>query len=153
MAERCCTGSESIVPFACSVCRTSGSSVDELTVKALLTESALRRFEPGEHRFCAVASCDVVYFDGAGRTFTTTDVRVGVWQKASPGARTLCYCFGENETDIRNEVQLTGASTAVERIRADIDAGRCACEVRNPKGACCLGDVTQIVERITEHGQ
>jgi hypothetical protein len=153
MAACCCSGSENTVPtLACPLCRTNGSSVDELTVKAVLTESALRQFEPAAHRFCAVASCDVVYFDAVGRTFTTTDVRVSVWQKASPGARTICYCFGENETDIRNEIQLTGGSKAVERIRADIDAGRCACEVRNPKGACCLGDVTQIVQWIADHG-
>jgi hypothetical protein len=27
-------------------------------------------------------------------------------------------------------------------------AGRCACEVRNPRGACCLGDVAAVVKRV-----
>ena len=34
---------------------------------------------------------------------------------------------------------------AVDRVRAHIAAGRCACEIRNPKGTCCLGDVIAAV--------
>ena len=116
-------------------------------MKALLSETALRRFKHGVYRFCADASCDVVYFDGAGETFTTADLRVPVWQKQASGARTICYCFGENETDIKAEIARTGRSKAEARVRAHIQAGRCACEVRNPKGACCLGDVMQAVKR------
>ena len=126
--------------------------MEQLTLKALLTESALHRFERGEYRFCPDASCDVVYFDAAGRTFTTADLRVPVWQKQPPGARTICYCFGENETDIRAELAHIGRSRAEERVRAHIEAGRCVCEVRNPKGACCLGDITQAVKRVVAHG-
>lgn len=88
-----------------------------------------------------------MYFDAEGRTFTTGDLRVPAWQKQTPGARTICYCFGENEADIRAKIELTGRSKAEARVRAHIQAGRCACQVRNPKGACCLGDITQIVER------
>jgi hypothetical protein len=121
-------------------------------VKALLIESALQRFEPGAYRFCSDADCNVVYFDADGHLFTTDDLRVPVWLKEPPGARMICYCFGENETDIRAEVERTGASKAVDRVRDHIEAGRCACEVRNPKGSCCLGEVTHAVKRIAEHG-
>jgi hypothetical protein len=123
--------------------------VEELTVRALLSATALQRFERGAYRFCPDASCDVVYFDSAGRTFTTADLRVPVWQKQAPGARTICYCFGENETDIRAEIDRIGRSAAETRVREHIQAGRCACEVRNPTGACCLGDVTQAVKRMS----
>jgi len=78
------------------------------------------------------------------------DVRVPIWQKQSPGDRMICYCFGENEADISAEIQRTGESHAVERVRAHISAGRCACEVRNPRGACCLGDVTNAVEYLRQ---
>ena len=64
----------------------------------------------------------------------------------------ICYCFGENEADISAEVEQTGRYNAVERVRVHIASGRCACDVRNPKGACCLGDVTQAVKRITANG-
>jgi hypothetical protein len=153
MGECCCSGPAGTAStFACSACRTKGQPVDELTIKALLIESALRRFEPGTYRFCPDADCNVVYSDASGRAFTTRDLRVSVWQKEPPGARMICYCFDENEADITVEVEQTGTSKAVERVRGHIEVGRCACEVRNPTGACCLGDIIQAVKRISEHG-
>lgn len=135
----------------CGRCLTKGQPVGELTVKALLAEQALRRFEHGVYRFCPNGDCAVVYFDAAGHAFTTNDVRVPVWQKNPVGTRTLCYCFDENEVSMRAEVKQTGRSAAVERVRAHIAADRCACDVRNPRGACCLGDLIQAVNRMTEH--
>jgi hypothetical protein len=104
--------------------------------------------EPTDYRFCADAGCDVVYFGGTGSHFGTGDLRVPVWQKLPGGSRQLCYCFGESEATIRTEIDATGRSAAIERIREHIAAGRCACEVRNPRGACCLGDVTAAVKRV-----
>ena len=134
-----------------SRCPSSGSAgvaVDLQTVKALLTETALRRLTIGDYRFCQDAACDVVYFDGSGTSFGPSDIRVGVWQKQPFGSRPICYCFGESEASIRSEVENDGRSLAVERVREHIAAGRCACEVRNPRGACCLGDVTAAVKRV-----
>lgn len=133
---------------ACPVSRTKGVAVELQTIKALLTETALGRLEPGSYRFCADPACVVVYFDESGHTFMTTDLRVSVWQKEPFGERMVCYCFGENEADIRAEVARDGSSRAAERVRAHIQAGRCACEIRNPRGACCLGDVTAAVKRV-----
>ena len=119
-----------------------------LTVKTLLTEAALGRLPPGDLRFCPDGGCDVVYFGGNGVRFATADVRVPIWQKLPVGARQLCYCFGESEASIRTEIELTGASSAAARIRGHIAEGRCACEVRNPRGVCCLGDVMAATKRI-----
>jgi hypothetical protein len=134
-----------------SRCPSSGSvgvAVDCQTVKALLTEIALRRLETGAYRFCADRDCDVVYFDGDGRCFRSADVRVPVWQKEPFGARMICYCFAESEASIRMELDAHRLCSVVERVRAHIDAGRCACEVRNPRGACCLGDLIAAVKRV-----
>lgn len=103
---------------------------------------------PGKPVELRTVECDVVYFTPAGGTYATGDLRVPVWQKEPPGGRVLCYCFGENEAGICNEIRETGTSQVVERVRAHIEAGRCACEVRNPRGACCLGDVSAVVRRI-----
>jgi hypothetical protein len=122
--------------------------VDLLTVKALLTEHAFRRLDVTDYRFCAEAGCKVVYFGSNGQRFTVTDVRVPVWQKQPFGQRMVCYCFDENEAAIRLEIEGHGKSDAVERVRHHIGAGRCACDVRNPHGSCCLGDVTAAVNRL-----
>jgi hypothetical protein len=119
-------------------------------VKALLTESALRRLSAREYRFCPDAGCDVVYFSADDEPLTTADVRVPVWQKLPFGDRPICYCFGESEASIRSEFAACAASKAVERVREHIAAERCACEVRNPRGACCLGDVIAAVKRVED---
>jgi hypothetical protein len=149
----CCCPEKTVEPNASARCPDSGSlgkGVDRQTVKALLMEEALQRVTTGDYRFCADADCDVVYFSADGARFATTDVRVRVWQKLPFGARPVCYCFGESEASIRTEIEVTGQSSAVSRIREHIAAGRCACEVRNPRGACCLGDVIAAVKRIVE---
>jgi len=102
----------------------------------------------GLYRFCADPTCAVVYFDDEGHVFNTTDLRVPVWQKQPAGARMICYCFDENETSMAQEFAQTGRCDASLRVRDHIAAGRCACEVQNPRGACCLGDVMKAVARI-----
>lgn len=104
---------------------------------------ALERLSPGEHHFCASACCPVVYF-GAGDVFSREDVLVPVFQKEPEGLRTVCYCFDVTEDQIRREVQATGASVSAERIRVLLRDDRCACEVRNPQGTCCLGNVAAV---------
>jgi hypothetical protein len=118
------------------------------TVKALLTMTALQRLEAGAYRFCPDPACDVVYFDERGHTFSTADIRVRVWQKQPEDNRVLCYCFGETESDMRAEIAAAGFSNAAERVRSHIQAGRCACEVRNPRGSCCLGEITAALKRL-----
>jgi hypothetical protein len=122
--------------------------VERRTVQALLTESALQRLSNRDYRFCADPACNVVYFDDEGSGFTTTDLRVPVWQKHAFGDRQVCYCFGVSEASIRAEIDVAGTSRAVDRIRAHIAAGRCACDLRNPRGACCLGDVIAAIARV-----
>ncbi|MCK9905406.1 hypothetical protein MXD63_36140, partial [Frankia sp. Cpl3] len=33
----------------------------------------------------------------------------------------------------------------VDRIKTQVQAGRCACEIHNPQGTCCLGNVSAFV--------
>jgi Zinc binding domain len=109
---------------------------------------ALCRLLPGEYRFCPDPDCDVVYFSTDGQRFTTAEVRVPVWQKLPFGDRPICYCFGESEASMRAEIASGAGVRLIERVRAHIAAKRCACDVRNPRGACCLGDVIASVGRI-----
>jgi hypothetical protein len=132
----------------CPTCGTSGRVVDLQTVKALLLKAALARLELSGYRFCRNAVCETVYFSDSGSTvFGRADLRVPVWQKEPAGARMICYCFGENEADIRREIEQRGTSEAAQRVRKHVRDGRCACDVRNPRGACCLGDVIAAIAR------
>ena len=133
---------------ACATCTERGSPVQRQTVKALLTELALRRVLLTHYRFCGNPACETVYFGDAGDQFGAHEIRVPVWQKQPSGARLLCYCFGETESGIRNELLEHRRTDVVARIREHITAQRCACVIRNPRGVCCLGDVITAVKRI-----
>lgn len=88
----------------------------------------------------------MVYFGDAGDQFAKDELSVRCKEPA--GARLLCYCFGETEAGIRAELREHGCSKVVERIRRHISAGRCTCEIRNPRGSCCLGDVVAALKRL-----
>jgi hypothetical protein len=148
MTDCCKSGTEAKEHTnSCPRCGERGAAVELRAVKSLLKEGALVRVNCVSHRFCKTPSCQAVYYDEHGQVFVRDDVRVGVWHKEPYGERAICYCFGETESSIRTEL-LAGDSTAVARVRAHIEAGRCACDVRNPRGVCCLGDLTSAVQRV-----
>ena len=94
------------------------------------------------------------YFEEqGGHSFTTDDLRVRVGVKESADPIPLCYCFGFDESHIRDEISKTGETTVPKRISTLILEGLCACESRNPSGACCLGDVNRAVKRLTGNEQ
>ena len=151
----CCPPAGTETPAAdtgelCPSCGTKGARVDPITLKALLTSDGLRRGVPPSPRYCSSAHCDVVYFDnGVCVIFRERDVTVPVHAKhAEDETVQVCYCFGFTERSIRNNVETTGSSGATESITAEVKAGRCACELRNPKGSCCLGDVARVERRV-----
>ncbi len=145
MSACCATENQPAVVSAdaCPLCGSRGVRVDPITLKALLVPEALRRGIPPAPRFCATRECLIVYFDAiAGVTFTESDVSVPVYAKRSEDANVpVCYCFGITRQTLRAKANRGGAERASLRINADVKAGHCACEVRNPKGTCCLGDV------------
>jgi hypothetical protein len=138
----------------CLTCGSLGTPVSSTTVKALLTSAALSRLGSGHLGFCSNSTCPVVYFGPGSSTFAEHDLQVVVWQKRPVGGRCLCYCFGENEDSMTAELRQTGHIRAVERVRDHLAAGRCACELRNPRGTCCLRDLVDAEHRLCEvaHG-
>jgi hypothetical protein len=77
------------------------------------------------------------------------DLRESVFQKQPYRDETLvCYCFQHTVGSIRAEIIQTGVSTVIDQIMAGIQAGQCACDIRNPQGSCCLGNVRRLVRRF-----
>jgi hypothetical protein len=145
--EACCAArAESRAgPTRCPACGQRGRRVERITLRALLRPEALERRAAAEHRFCPTPSCEVVYF-GQGEVFRRDDVLVPVFQKEPEGRRTVCYCFAVREDEIQREVEDSGRSASAARIRALVRDERCACEVRNPQGSCCLGNVAAMAK-------
>jgi hypothetical protein len=113
----------------------------------MLNDVSLRTLAPSTYYFCPEPGCDVVYFSRQGECYSKEDLRTLVWQKEPLGNRLLCYCFGENEQAIAAEIAATGTSDALGRVKEHVRLGRCACEIRNPQGICCLADLKAAIAR------
>ncbi len=149
MSDCCSVGDGSKAPavMACPVNGARSKQVDMLTVKSLVRHLPLG-MPNTQYYFCEAPSCDAVYFplDTQAPLFRRGDLVVRVGAKEIEGPLLVCYCFGFTRQDIWDEIRSTGKSTVVKRITAEVEAGRCACEVKNPSGKCCLGDVTRTIK-------
>ncbi len=118
------------------------------TIKHQVRPEFLAAVEDGSFNFCRTALCNAVYFNDRRLVLTKADVRQRIGVKETEDPVPICYCFGFTEKMIVEELRATGHCTIPQRIAAEVKAGNCACEVRNPQGSCCLGSVTAAVKRL-----
>lgn len=150
MPNCCLTSKHSICsmptaqPGLCPACRGKGKSVGVLTVKNLVRDHA-RVVASDTHWFCRTPDCEVVYFSDSA-IFRKPDLKVRVGIKETGDPIPLCYCFDYSRADIRRDIEESGSTKIPDEINAEIRGGFCACEVKNPSGTCCLGDVNRAVE-------
>ena len=147
----CCSGScEMEKPVdVCEQCGARVQTVPRETLESLLTPEAAKRLQPGTYFFDPSPHCDVVYFSNQQNSyFTKRDVRIRIGIKETEPPIPICYCFGHTVESARAEIQATGQSTVAGQITKEIQAGNCACEVKNPSGRCCLGEVNKAIIRI-----
>lgn len=157
----CCTSAETIVVqevgdepkieirSKCSQCAGVSRCVTKKTMLLMLKPEIFEQINDGQYYYCSNFDCDIVYFpEQQGTVFYTNDLRVRVGTKEKQDPKPLCYCFGFDESDFRDEINRTGKMATLGRIAELLKAGMCACETRNPSGACCLGDITKTVKRL-----
>ena len=138
----------------CRDCKGQSRPVLRRTVLLMLKPELLEHAMTGAYRFCSARDCAVVYFEEHGsHQFTVDDLRIRVGVKVKHDPIPLCYCFGFNESHIRDEISRAGDSTIPERISRLIREGLCACEARNPLGMCCLGEVNKTANRLRDSSQ
>jgi hypothetical protein len=138
-------------PSMCVRCGSQSSRVSQRTVLSMLKPEFLEAAMNGTYRFCPSRECQVVYFEENGiRVFTVDDLRIIVGIKATSDPIPVCYCFGFDESHLREEISQTGSTTVPERISRLVREGLCACDVRNPSGNCCLGELTKTAKRLME---
>ena len=134
----------------CPECGSTGKLVQGQTLKAMLSVS-LREVRGARYLFCQTPACPVVYFSEDGKqTFTAEQVRERVYQK-EPEARDVfvCYCFRHRAGKLRS-ASPEERTAILEDINTGINAGQCACDLRNPQGSCCLGNVRAMIKRLEQ---
>ena len=133
----------------CRNCEGQSRPVSRKTVLLMLKPHLLEQAMTGKYSFCSARDCPVVYFEEQNKnSFSIDDLRVTVGVKATEDPIPLCYCFGFDESHIRDEISGTGVTTIPARISILIREGLCACDTRNPAGACCLGEVNKAVKDL-----
>ncbi|HEX9224964.1 MAG TPA: hypothetical protein VF860_16665 [Candidatus Acidoferrales bacterium] len=157
MSDCCSVNAKPGAPPAVMSCPLNGArskQVDMLTVKSLVRQLPLG-MPNTQYYFCEAPGCDAVYFplDTRAPTFRRGDLIVRVGSKETADPIPICYCFGFTRKDIQREIAETGRSTIPNRIKTEVKAGNCACEVKNPSGKCCLGDVMRTVkDKLSQKG-
>ena len=144
------SGGKSKVTGESGACLTNGvvgKRVDTQIVKAMLA-LPLYLLSSDAYRFCADPDCPTVYYSEDGQQiFDEADLRERVYQKhADDKEISICYCFNHTVGSIGSEITESGKSSVVEEITAGIKAGQCACDIRNPQGDCCLGNVHALIK-------
>jgi len=155
VTESCCElhPPECCGPAKCPACGGLGKPVKRITLGALLKPEHRSQIPVrDEFCFCRTPACDVVYFLPDKTLFRKDDLSVRVGLKA-PNDPTVpaCYCFGWTPEKIQAEIAATGKSTAIDKIKAQVKAGNCYCEITNPQGSCCLGNVSKAIKEIQKN--
>lgn len=148
----CCSNKQpaeaSGAPARCPRCGAAGKPVETVTLKHMVKPEFLEVVNTAGFLFCRSPNCDVVYFHPNGTRLTKADVRVRVGLKESEDPVQICYCFGFTEGMAGKEIESTGKCTIQDRISAEMKRDLCACEIRNPQGSCCLGNVAAAIKRL-----
>jgi hypothetical protein len=135
----------------CPITDTKGKQVDNATIKSLVSIS-LRKIHQSAYYFCGEANCDVVYFSEDGsHLIHTHELQANVYQKEPEDPDVLiCYCFQHKAEQVKADIKATGKTMIVDDIKAGIKAGQCACDLRNPQGDCCLGNVYLLIKQLKQ---
>ena len=134
----------------CPSCHEKAKGVLGKTVAHLVKEVSKLKFDDFDgFYYCKTPTCKTVYFR-EGTVLTQEDMSVVVGLKEGATPATVCYCFDWTKEKIQKELEATGEATALEDIKAKMENPGCSCEVLNPSGGCCLGDVGKVIKEIKE---
>ena len=136
----------------CPQCEGVGKPVSILTVKSMLAVS-LRSLSGRDYLFCPSEKCSVVYFTADhSEAYGLSDVRERVYQKEPEADNvSICYCFRHTVGEVR-AARDEARQLLLQDIRDGIQRGQCACDVRNPQGSCCLGNVVVLGRALASAG-
>ncbi|MFN3603301.1 MAG: putative iron-sulfur cluster-binding metallochaperone [Leptonema sp. (in: bacteria)] len=146
----CCNFSEisKFQKISCPSCNQQSSfKIKNNTLKHLLKLEKLQVIANTTYYFCSTSNCNIVYFSKERNSyFTKEDVQVKVFSKDEGEEIPICYCFGWSRKKIKEAIK--NKINPMKEIEKNVRKGICHCEVKNPKGRCCLGDVYKFVQNM-----
>ena len=152
--QECSTDLEKRPDSVCPKNRNVCKPVPRITVETLLRPEHRHSLVSLPYFFCDSPDCDVVYVSASGKEVITTSqlsVRVGIKETKDPIP--LCYCFNFDRKAVWDDIRFKGTPDIPKIIAQRIKAGECRCEVTNPSGSCCLGDIHRAVKQAEKSGK
>lgn len=144
----CCVIQHEGAPPTCPVNGQVCKPVGRITLDSLLRPEVRASLTQQPYYFCDAPDCDTVYVSTLGDHLVTKDqltVRVGIKETEDPIP--LCYCFALDRKDVREDILSKGATEIPKIITDRVRAGECRCEITNPSGTCCLGNVYRAIKQ------
>jgi len=135
----------------CSESATDSKKIQRRTIEHMVKPELADKILDSQYYYCADADCPVVYFSMENTNkFTIEDLQVAVFAK-DPGKNVnVCYCYDWTRGRIEDEIGTTGVSTASKEVAEKVRASLCECDIKNPKGTCCLGDINTVIKEAKE---
>lgn len=131
------------------MCKQRGQAVSSETLRHLIKKTRHLEIKDRGYYFCKTPDCDTVYYHPeSGQRFEKTDLNVLVGLKETEDPVWVCYCFDVSKKMIREEIESRGHSVSKDRIRQEVADGTCECEIKNPSGRCCLGEVVAAEKEV-----
>lgn len=147
MVDTCCVLAErpisDLSTTHCPGCGRRGHPISLLTVQSQVAVS-LRALATSPYHFCSAPDCTVAYFTWGAPPITCDQLREKVFQKEFAEDVLVCYCFRYSRGALQSSYT-AGSAALLAEIVAGARQGQCACEVRNPQGRCCLGNVRHLL--------
>lgn len=144
--KKCCAIPHDGVPPVCPMNGLVAKPVARITVESLVKPEI--KLLPQPYYFCEDPNCDTVYVSTLGdHLITKNQVRVRVGLKENEDPILLCYCFGYERSHVWQDIRTKGSTGIPRVITSRVKAGECRCEVTNPSGTCCLGNVYRAVKQ------
>ena len=114
----------------CPQCGAVGPEVPRRTVVAV-TRTPLPRQQT--LRLCRTPACELIYYAEPGAWIEATALSL---RPVFKGGDVVCFCF-LHRADADGQL----CAGVVEAITDRVRARDCSCDLRNPSGKCCLGEL------------
>ena len=147
-SEHNCCSAQPKGKVECPSCSEKAKGVLGKTLEALLNDNVKSKLTCFDgFYYCKTPSCKIVYFrDDTVVTQEDMNVVVGLKDGATPA--TVCYCFAWTKEKIKAELLSERKTAILEDIKAKMQNPGCSCEILNPSGGCCLGDVAKAIKEL-----
>jgi hypothetical protein len=130
----------------CPLCNNMAKNISKVTLESFLKEEEQNKLLSLEgFYFCKTSSCKVIYFRKElifKDKHLTKEIGLKDWTNPS----TVCYCFNWTVEKIQKDI-----SCVISDIKSQMNTDKCACEISNPSGSCCLKDVKEVIRKLDKN--